>query len=157
MKKILLILLAVFMVATVIQAKKPSISARKAKAKMIVNKAIQYYLKYGHEKALETFTDKKGGFIEGEYYISVIDFNGVVLIHGVKPALNGKNLWKVRDPKGVYLVQEIVKQAKSKKGWGWASYSWPHPETKLLTPKTTYVKKIPGKKILIHVGIYLDK
>lgn len=129
----------------------------KAKAQKYVEDAVKLVLKQGNQKACEVFTNPKGGFIEGEYYISHIAFDGIVICHGVKPDLNGKNLWAIKDPNGVFLVQEIIKQAQSKDGQGWANYSWPSPETNLITPKTTFVKKIPGKNELIHVGIYLTK
>jgi signal transduction histidine kinase len=157
MRKILTLILLVAFSATVGFAKDLTDTQKKAKAKQYVEKAVKLVLKLGTEKACKVFTDPKGGFIEGEYYVSHIAFDGKILCHGVKPDLVGKNLWEVKDPNGVLLVQEIAKQAKSTKGEGWASYSWPSPETKLVTPKTTFVKKISGKDELIHVGIYLKK
>ena len=158
MRKFYALICVLSLVAGGLFAKKEMSEAqKKAKAKQFVTKAVTLVKKMGTEKACAVFTNPKGGFIEGEYYISHIAFDGKILCHGVKPDLNGKNLWEVKDPDGVYLVQEIVKQAKTKAGEGWASYSWPSPETKLVTPKTTFVQKIPGKDELIHVGIYLKK
>lgn len=157
MKRILFTaLLAVFAVSGAF-AKELTDEQKKAKAKQYVEKAVKLVKAQGSEKACKIFINPKGGFIEGEYYISHLGFDGKVICHGTKPDLNGKNLWDAKDPDGVFLVREIVKQAKSPKGEGYASYSWPSPETKLITPKTTFVKRIPGRDELIHVGVYLKK
>ena len=63
----------------------------KAKAQKYVEDAVKLVLKQGNQKACEVFTNPKGGFIEGEYYISHIA-DGLHESHGGKPDLNGKTL-----------------------------------------------------------------
>ena len=78
-----------------------------------------------------------------------------MISHGVKDRLDGKNLSKLKTPDGVYFIQEMIKKV-NEKGEGWVDYVWPHPQTQKVTPKTTYVKKVPGEEAFVACGIYLQ-
>ncbi len=48
-------------------------------------------------------------------YFWINDSNHVVLAHGIKDSLVGKNLYNLKDKKGNYLYRDIVKTANAKK------------------------------------------
>jgi branched-chain amino acid transport system substrate-binding protein len=106
----------------------------------IVKEAVAYAKANGKEKALAEFSNPKGLFNRGELYIFAYDFNGNVIAHGGNKAFIGQNLINMKDPNGVMVIQELIKQAK--KGRGWLDYMWDNPQTKKVEPKAGYVMKV---------------
>lgn len=119
-------------------------------AKAMVKKAVAYVKENGKEKAFAEFNNPKGQFVEGELYIFVIDFNGKMLAHGSNQSLVGKDMIETKDPDGVYLFKEFIKTAKQ--GGGWVDYKWPHPATKKVEPKTSYVEALDD--LILGCGVY---
>ena len=110
----------------------------------------------GEEKAFEEFTNLKGKFVDGEFYLFIVDFEGLTLAHGGNPKLKGKNMLELKDPSGKYFIKDFIKLAKTK-GNGWVNYKWSNPETKKIGKKSTFIKVIKGKNYFIGCGIYLKK
>ncbi len=65
----------------------------------------------------------------------------------------GKDLGQLKDKNGVYVIQELDKQAKA--GGGFVSYIWPKPGSGD-TPKLSYAEMIPGLDMWIGTGVYID-
>jgi cytochrome c len=128
----------------------------KKKAMDLIDKGIAYINKAGKEKAFKDFTDKNGGFVDGEFYIFVVDFKGLTLAHGGNPALVGQSMFELKDSDGKLFIQEFIKLAKEK-GEGWVDYKWSNPTTKKVEPKSTYIKTIKGADYFLGCGIYLEK
>lgn len=70
-----------------------------------------------------------------------------------KKELQGKDLGKLKDKNGVYLVREL--REKAEKGGGFVEYIWPKPGS-ADTPKLSYAEMIPGTDMWIGTGVYLD-
>jgi methyl-accepting chemotaxis protein len=70
-----------------------------------------------------------------------------------KKSLQGKNLNDLKDKNGIYLVRELRDTAQ--KGGGFVQYTWPKPGAGD-TPKLGYAETIPGTKMWIGTGVYLD-
>ncbi len=87
-------------------------------------------------------------------YIFAYDTSGVNVMHGVKPALEGKNLWGFKDPNGTYLIRELVKAARS--GGGYVSYGWKNSDTGQVAPKLGYAEMLPKWGIMIGTGFWVD-
>lgn len=117
----------------------------------LTKEAIEHYKKVGREKALIDFHSKK--FKYGNLYIFVYGFDGVVLMHGDKPELKGKDISYLRDVDGRYFVVEMIETA-IRFGSGWVEYKWQKPSTGKVEQKATYVEKVEGENIFIAVGIY---
>lgn len=130
-----------------------SLSQKKAKAVDLVNRGIQHIERVGADKAFMDFSDKSGPFIEGEYYLFVVDYTGLTLAHGGKASLVGKNMYELKDPDGVYFIQNFIKLAQSKTE-GWSSYKWAHPIRNKIEPKLSYTRKVPGMDAFIGCGFY---
>ncbi|MEE2763810.1 MAG: methyl-accepting chemotaxis protein [Pseudomonadota bacterium] len=87
-------------------------------------------------------------------YIFAYDTNGVNVMHGVKPALEGKNLWDFQDPNGTYLIRELVKVARG--GGGYVPYGWQNSDTGEVAPKLGYAEMLPKWGIMIGTGFWVD-
>ncbi|RVU83978.1 HAMP domain-containing protein [Leucothrix sargassi] len=79
--------------------------------------------------------------------------DGVNFVHAIKPELEGKDLTELKDAKGVLLIQELDKAAKS--GGGYVEYYWDKPG-KGNQPKLSYIQMIPNSVYSIGTGVYID-
>ena len=112
-----------------------------ADVQAFVKKAVAFAKENGREAALAAFTASGGEFHEGQLYIYAYDFEGTVIAHGGDASLVGKNLIDMTDPKGVHVIQELVRLARE--GGGWLYYTWPNPQhDNVQEPKLGYVEKV---------------
>jgi methyl-accepting chemotaxis protein len=95
------------------------------------------------------YGEKKDGY----YWIN--DLNENMILHPIKPKLNGKNFSTFKDPKGKYIFQEFVKLCKQKEK-GFICYYWPYPGQNEPVPKISYVTLYKPWGWIIGSGIYLD-
>lgn len=128
----------------------------KKKAVNLVEKGLKLFKTMDKEKAYEKINDPKGGFVDGEFYLFVLDYDGINLAHGGNINLIGKNHFGLKDSKGKLFIQELIKIVKEK-GSGWVEYTWSNPTTKKIQPKMTYAKKIEGMNAFIGCGFYYNK
>jgi putative tryptophan/tyrosine transport system substrate-binding protein len=160
MNKILTALIASFFLFGLVitgSAEKKASQGTKEEAQAMVEKAAEWFKKYGREKTLAEITRsasiKKGDFKDRDLYIFAYDFNGVCLAHGDNPKLIGKNLYDWQDADGRYNIRAHIDVAL-KKGSGWSPvYKWINPVTKKIELKLTYVKKIDDT-LWIGCGVY---
>ncbi|MDD5455826.1 MAG: cache domain-containing protein [Candidatus Margulisbacteria bacterium] len=97
----------------------------------------------------------KGLRYEGDQYIWINDLKPVMVMHPIKPEMNGMDLSDYKDPNGVYLFNDMVKICKEK-GDGFVSYMWPKPGFDKPQPKLSYVKLFQPMGWVIGTGVYLD-
>ncbi|MEP3275980.1 MAG: cache domain-containing protein [Stappiaceae bacterium] len=88
-------------------------------------------------------------------YFWINDMNNVMIMHAVKPALNGKNLKDLEDPNGKKLFPEFVRIVKAD-GAGFVDYEWPKPGSEQAVPKLSYVKGFAPWGWIIGTGVYID-
>lgn len=69
-------------------------------------------------------------------------------------AKQGKDLGDTKDKNGVYFVKELMDQAV--KGGGFVQYVFPKPPGNQDTPKLGYAEMIPGTRMWIGTGVYID-
>ena len=86
-------------------------------------------------------------------YFFINNFDGVIVMHPLKPQLDGKNLINFKDKAGNKLFYEMIQVCK-KKGSGVVNYVWENPRTKKLEPKTTYVATFKPFNWIIGTGLY---
>lgn len=120
-------------------------------AKALAERAVVAYAQMGRENAFNAYNDKSGAFVDRDLYVFVLDHAGTVLAHGANEKLIGKSLLKIKDVNGALFVQDMVETAKAR-GKGWVNYSWTHPITKKIAPKTSYL--ISRDDVIIGVGAY---
>ena len=129
-----------------------SYGASVAEVKSFVAQGVQLCKEKGNDACLKEFNNKSGSFIKGELYMFAYDFKGNLKALGSNPQIVGKNLFKLKDASGTMLIQELINIAKNK-GEGWFDYKWSHPQTKKITDKTSFIKRIDGD-MFIGTGYY---
>ncbi|MBL4910487.1 MAG: methyl-accepting chemotaxis protein [Alteromonadaceae bacterium] len=92
---------------------------------------------------------------QGGNYFWINDLTPTMIMHPIKPKLDGKNLSSVKDPNGTFLFNEFVKKVKAQ-GSGFVPYLWPKPGFDKPVKKISYVKKLPDWNWIIGSGVYLD-
>jgi len=87
-------------------------------------------------------------------YFFAYDSKGNNLVHPRQPDLVGTNLWAVRDPQGVPVIQKLFEAARS--GDGYLRYIWNKPSTGQPADKLSYVVELKRWGWMYGTGIYLD-
>ena len=87
-------------------------------------------------------------------YFFVYDYNGVNIAHPRKPELEGKNLFNLKDERGNFMIQDLIKQAKS--GGGYTRYLWDKPSGGKSIEKLGYSIGLDRWGWMIGTGIYID-
>ncbi len=88
-------------------------------------------------------------------YIWINDLHPRMIMHPVKPQLNGKDLSSLKDPKGTYLFNDMVKICKQK-GSGMVSYLWAKPGESEPKQKISYVRLFKPLGWILGSGAWLE-
>ena len=154
MRSILLaVTIILFSFSTALAGDQPT----KDDAKALVKIAVAYAKENGKQKFFNEVNSPSGlyhfkaGTKKG-LYIFVYDEKGVVLAHGDRLDIIGRNRWNDKDPDGKYWVREWTDLVQ-KKGSGWVTYKQYNPADKRnLMDKSSYVERFEG--MVIGCGIY---
>ena len=79
-----------------------------------------------------------------------------MIMHPIKPALDGKDLSNVKDPNGVYLFNKMAEVCKTPAQSGFVEYSWAKPGKDSPQPKISYVQLFKPWNWVIGTGAYID-
>lgn len=88
-------------------------------------------------------------------YLWINDMDVKMVMHPVKPSLNGKDLSGILDPNGKKLFLEFVKVSQEQ-GGGTVNYLWPKPGEEKPVAKLSYVKLFKPWGWIIGTGVYLQ-
>lgn len=89
-------------------------------------------------------------------YFWINDMAPAMVMHPMRPALEGADLTKIADPNGKLLFMDMVAIAKTK-GEGFVDYMWAKPgDDKTPYPKLSYIKQYQPWGWIIGTGIYID-
>ncbi|MBR0880813.1 methyl-accepting chemotaxis protein [Bradyrhizobium japonicum] len=88
-------------------------------------------------------------------YFWINDMAPKMVMHPIKPELDGKDLSGMKDPAGNALFMGFV-DVVNKQGAGFYSYLWPKPGFEQPVGKISYVKGFAPWGWIIGTGIYLD-
>jgi methyl-accepting chemotaxis protein len=91
----------------------------------------------------------------GKDYFWINDMAPRMIMHPIKPELDGKDLSGSQDPNGKKLFVEFVDVCRDK-GEGFVDYMWPIPGQDAPVPKLSYVKLFEPWGWIVGTGIYLD-
>jgi methyl-accepting chemotaxis protein len=97
----------------------------------------------------------KGLRYQEKEYFWINDMQPRMVMHPMRPDLDGKDLTENQDPKGKKLFVEFVNVVKRDKA-GFVDYMWPKPGLKDPIPKISYVKGFAPWGWIIGTGIYVD-
>lgn len=91
----------------------------------------------------------------GSEYFFIIDMQSRMVMHPLKPELDGKDLRQSRDPNGKALFNDMVALVAAK-GAGYVPYQWPKPGADHPVDKISFVQGFKPWGWIVGSGIYAD-
>jgi methyl-accepting chemotaxis protein len=88
-------------------------------------------------------------------YYWINDMHPKMVMHPIKPEMNGNDLSTYKDPNGKFLFVDFVDTVK-KSGAGFVPYEWPKPGFEKPQPKLSYVVGFAPWNWVIGTGVYID-
>lgn len=108
------------------------------------------------EQAQKMAADRFASFrYDGANYLWINDLGPRMIMHPIKPELNGKDLSENKDPNGKALFVEMARVCKEK-GKGFVDYAWSKPGSSAPVPKISYVELYEPWGWIVGTGIYVD-
>jgi methyl-accepting chemotaxis protein len=104
------------------------------------------------KRALKVLESARYG--HGDYF-TVRSLEGITVMHPTAPQTVGTNRDGVTDAKGRYYVREINNVIKTT-GEGYVNYTFPRPDTKVETEKTSFIKVYRPWGLAVLTGVYID-
>lgn len=106
----------------------------------LVVKAVAYYKANGETATMAALNDMNGEFVDRDLYVFVHDDKGVYYAIAPKQKFIGKNLSKIRDANGKFIVQEQIDRLATSDNM-WQEYHWENPVSRKIQLKKTYCEK----------------
>ncbi len=91
----------------------------------------------------------------GDNYLWINDMQATMVMHPIKPALDGKNLADFADPNGKKLFTEMV-QVCTSDSQGFVDYMWSKPGEEKPVAKLSFVRLFKPWNWIIGTGVYLE-
>lgn len=104
--------------------------------------------------AIETIKNMRYGN-DNIGYFWINDLQPKMIMHPIKPALDGKDLTNSKDPNGKALFVEMVNVVK-KEGKGFVRYQWPQPGFDTPQDKISFVTLFEPWGWVIGTGLYMS-
>jgi methyl-accepting chemotaxis protein len=92
---------------------------------------------------------------EADGYFWINDMNNVMVMHPIKPALEGQNLVDLKDPTGKFIFREMIEVVKAD-GEGYVDYYWPKPGAEEPVLKYSHVEGFAPWGWIVGTGVYAD-
>ena len=91
----------------------------------------------------------------GDGYVSINDLQPRMVMHPIKPELDGQDLTEFKDPNGKRLFVAFADMVRLH-GQGLVDYLWPRPGDSAPVPKLSFVKGFAPWGWVIVTGVYVD-
>ena len=91
----------------------------------------------------------------GNEYFFITDMSPKMIMHPIRPELDGKDLSANKDPNGKALFLEFVRVVREK-GSGFVDYLWPRPGSEKPVAKLSFVQGYAPWEWVIGTGVYTD-
>ena len=138
---------------------------RKAATRAVVETALGIVERYGAQATSGELTTPEAQaaavaavrelrYSGGEYFW-INDMHPTMVMHPIKPELDGTDLTQNVDPDGNHLFVEFVDVVKAD-GAGFVAYKWPKPGADAPQPKISYVAGYEPWGWVVGSGIYVD-
>jgi methyl-accepting chemotaxis protein len=92
---------------------------------------------------------------DGSNYFWINDDHPTMIMHPMKPAMDGTDLTPFKDPTGKAVFVEFVQAAQTPSG-GFVHYLWPKPGKEKPVAKLSFVKRFAPWGWIIGTGVYID-
>jgi methyl-accepting chemotaxis protein len=156
---------AVLTLVFLISEKKLILEERQNSVRQVVEVAygiVSHYQEFVAKGTLSEADAKRGALEElktlrysGSEYVWINDMQPRMIMHPIKPELDGKDLSENKDPTGKHLFVEFVNAVKAN-GAGFVFYMWPKPGSDNPVEKVSYVKGFAPWGWVIGSGVYED-
>ncbi len=93
----------------------------------------------------------------GKNYLFMSAYDGTMLVQPFEPAKELTNQWDLRDDRGVYIIRELVRAARSRPEGSFVSYHYHLPGLHGTQEKLAYVVGLPEVGAYIGTGMYLQR
>ncbi len=91
----------------------------------------------------------------GAEYVWINDMHPKMVMHPIKPELNGQDLSTYKDPNGKRLFVAFADTVRAN-GAGVVDYLWPRPGSDAPVPKLSYVRGFQPWGWVLGTGVYVD-
>jgi methyl-accepting chemotaxis protein len=91
----------------------------------------------------------------GGGYFWINDYHSKMVMHPIKPQLDGQDLSGFKDPDGMAIFVEFVKKVKAS-GEGFVGYYWAKPGAEKPVAKLSYVRGFEPWGWIVGTGVYMD-
>ncbi|MBF0551302.1 MAG: diguanylate cyclase, partial [Deltaproteobacteria bacterium] len=88
-------------------------------------------------------------------YLWINDMKPSMIMHPIKPELDGTDLSGNKDPNGKYIFRMFVEVCRRQDA-GFVEYMWPKPGEDKPIPKISYVKRYEPWGWIVGSGLYID-
>ncbi|MCB1906297.1 MAG: cache domain-containing protein [Rhodocyclaceae bacterium] len=110
----------------------------------------------GEDEAKRLAAETIGSMRYGDgNYLWINDMGPSMVMHPIKPELNGRSLKDIRDPAGKQLFVDFVKTVRAA-GAGSVHYQWPKPGEDAPQPKIAYVQGFAPWGWIVGTGDYVS-
>jgi methyl-accepting chemotaxis protein len=161
-----LLTMAAIMTLGLFQEQDKLVAQRKAMLEAMNENAVTVFEAYYKQEQAGTLSqaDAQARAIEavsamryqGNGYFWINDMHPKMVMHPIKPALNGTDLTENKDPNGKHLFIEFVKAAQTTEGKGFVDYYWPKPGAEEPVLKYSHVAGFKPWGWVVGTGVYAD-
>jgi len=109
------------------------------------------------EAKAEAMADISGLRYGEDGYFWVQDRKATIVMHPIKPSLNGTDASGTVDPTGKKIFVEFAKAVNNPEKAGYVEYMWPFPGKQEPVAKLSYIAATKTWDLLIGSGIYIDR
>ena len=147
------------------QMRQERFAEREAATKAVVETALGTVSYFGSQETAGHLTRNQaqaqaiaalnGLRYQGQEYFWINDLNARMIMHPMKPQLDGTDVSGMKDPTGMAIFVRFAQVVRTQ-GAGYVSYQWPKPGASSPQPKISYVAGYPQWGWVIGSGIYVD-
>ncbi len=148
-----------------IQAQDKLVAERKAMLSAMNENAVAMFEAYHKQEQAGTLSREeaqkraleaiKAMRYQDSGYFWVNDMHPMMVMHPIKPELDGKDLSQNKDPHGKFLFVEFVKTVQAQ-GRGFVDYYWPKPGAEEPVLKYSHVAGFKPWGWVVGTGVYAD-
>ncbi|KQS98290.1 MULTISPECIES: methyl-accepting chemotaxis protein [unclassified Rhizobium] len=160
-----LVTMAAVMTLGLFQEQDKLVAQRKAMLEAMNENAVTVFEAYYKQQQAGTLSeaDAQARAIEaisamryqGNGYFWINDMHPKMVMHPIKPAMNGTDLTENKDPNGKHLFVEFVKTVQAS-GKGFVDYYWPKPGAEEPVLKYSHVAGFKPWGWVVGTGVYAD-
>ncbi len=120
-------------------------------AHALVERALPLLQRQGVAGARTSLQSREQGFVDRDLYVFVIDRAGRYVVHGAKPAMEGRRVHEVPGIDGDRFLRDALAAAAA--GSGWIDYDIVDPTSGRVMPKTSYIVRLDDAHF-VGCGVY---